>query len=230
MDIYQTEEQQVDAIKGFWKENGNYILVGLVIGFAGFIGFNYYKDNQLANEVATSDAYQKVLELTNKDTKAFTQAADKFIAENKTTSYASLTAFALAKEAASHKDWQESAKHLATAISTAPNSGIKAIATIRLARVQLQLEHADEALSTLAAKLPTSFKSTVEEIKGDAYLKQGKKTLARNAYQMAIDAQGLATNPTLQMKLDDLAENIVLPDAMTKNSSTTANTESGAAS
>jgi len=34
---------------------------------------------------------------------------------------------------------------------------------------------------------------------------QGKKELARNAYQVAIAADGLAGSPGLQMKLDDLA-------------------------
>jgi predicted negative regulator of RcsB-dependent stress response len=210
VDIYQTEEQQVDAIKDFWKENGNYIIAGLVIGFAGFIGFNYYKDNQLAQEEATSNAYQQVIELSDKNPKAFTEAADKFIAENKATSYASLTAFALAKEAASHKDWEQAAKHLATAVSSAPNEGIKAIATVRLARVQIQLEQIDQALKTLSTKLPESFVAAVEEIKGDAYLKQEKVTLARNAYQAAIDAGGLAASPALQMKLDDLSEAVNL--------------------
>ena len=45
----------------------------------------------------------------------------------------------------------------------------------------------------------------MKKIKGDTYLLQGKKELARNAYQTAIDADGLASSPNLQMKLDDLA-------------------------
>ena len=51
---------------------------------------------------------------------------------------------------------------------------------------------------------------TVEEIKGDAYLQQGKKPLARTAYQAALDAAGETANPALQMKLDDLAEAVIL--------------------
>ena len=47
MDVYQTEEQQVEAIKGFWKEYGIAVIAGLVLGFAGFIGFNYYLLNML---------------------------------------------------------------------------------------------------------------------------------------------------------------------------------------
>lgn len=205
MEIYQTEEQQVDAIKSYWKDNGNSIIAGIVIGLAGYVGFNYYQDEQLAQEIAVSDAYQTVLEASAKDTKAFTAAGDAFIAENGKTVYSALTALALAKETATHKDWEQTAKYLAMAIETAPSEGIKAIATVRLARVQIQLTQIEQALTTLNTKLPESFTASVEEIKGDAYLQQGKTELARNAYQAAIDADGLATSSALQMKLDNLA-------------------------
>ncbi len=206
MDVYQTEEQQVEAIKGFWKENGTAVIAGLVLGFAGFIGFNYYQDAQLASEVATSDAYQTIIENSVKDGTTFAESGDKFIAENKESSYASLTALALAKAASTHKDWSQVAKHLTVAIENSTDQGIKAIASVRLARVQIQLEQYNEALATLAVTLPESFKASIEETKGDAYLKQDKIELARNAYQAAIDVEGQANNGTLQMKLNDLVQ------------------------
>ena len=210
MEVYQTEEQQVDAIKSYWKENGNYIIAGLFIGLVGYIGFNFYKDNKLADEIARSDAYQVVLEQSVKDTAEFTTAGDTFIAQNAKTSYAALTALSLAKETASHKDWSQTAKYLSSAIENAPNDGIKGIASLRLARVQIQQAEFDQALTTLTAKLPESFTASVEEIKGDAYLKQAKTELARTAYQAAITAGGLASSPALQMKLDNLAQAIIL--------------------
>jgi predicted negative regulator of RcsB-dependent stress response len=206
---HQTEEQQVEAIKAFWSENGNAIIAGLVLGFAGFIGYGYYQENKLEQEVNTSEAYQNVVELSSGDEKAYLAAGEKFINENGESSYSALTALALAKEAASHKDWAQAAEYLATAQEKAANPGLKAIATIRLARVQIELAQYDNALTTLATPLPTSFTASVEEIKGDAYLKQEKVDLARNAYQAAIDASEQAS-PALQMKLDDLAQHIVL--------------------
>lgn len=211
MEVYQTEEQQVEAIKGFWKENGNTVIAGIVIGFAGFIGFNLYKENVLESELALADSYQALMESSTKNPQEFTANAEKFINENGTTSYASLTALALAKEAATHQDWAQAQKQLTIAIDKASNDGVKAIATIRLARVQVQLEEYTAALATLAKPLPESFTAAKEEIKGDTYLQQGKKDLARTAYQAAIAADGLATSPSLQMKLDDLAQAVNLP-------------------
>ena len=205
MEIYQTEEQQVEAIKGYWEENGNMIIAGIALGFAGFIGFNLYKDGKLEDELAISDSYQTLIETSAKDKAAFSANAEKFINENSGTSYVSLTALALAKEAAANKDWESVQTQLAAAIESAPSDGIKGIASLRLARVQIQQEQFEQALATLAKPLPESFKAAVEEIKGDTYLLQGKKELARSAYQAAISADGLASSPSLQMKLDDLA-------------------------
>lgn len=211
MEIYQTEEQQVEAIKGYWQENGNTIIAGIILGFAGFIGYNLYTDNISENQLAVADSYQTLLESAATDKAAFNNNAAKFISENADTSYASLTALALAKEAATAKNWAETKSQLSAAIESAPSDGIKGIASVRLARVQVQLAEYEAALATLAKPLPESFLAAVEEIKGDTYLLQGKKELARNAYQAAIAANGLATSPALQMKLDDLAVAISLP-------------------
>jgi len=211
VEIYQTEEQQVEAIKGYWAKNGTTIIAGVVLGFAGFIGFNVYKDKQLEQELAVSDSYQALVEEIIDDSENFTANAEKFIAENGDSSYAVLTALTLAREAADHQDWTQAAKKLKLAIDSAPTDGIKAIASVRLARVQVQLEQYTEALATLNNSLPESFTAVIEEIKGDAYSLQGKKDLARNAYQAAIAADGLATSPSLQIKLDDLAQVTTLP-------------------
>lgn len=206
MDIHQTEEQQVEAIKSFWSNNGNAIIAGLALGFAGFIGLNYYNDHKLQQELNTSEAYQTMIEAASDDSAAFEAAGKAFIAENEASSYSMLTAIALAKEAAEKQDWAQAETYLNIAIEKSVDDGIKAIATVRLARVQLQLEKYEQALATLTPKLPASFNASVEEIKGDIYYKQGKTELARNAYQAAIDDMSEATSPALQMKLDDLAQ------------------------
>jgi predicted negative regulator of RcsB-dependent stress response len=206
LDIHQTEEQQVEAIKGFWKDNGNAVIAGLAIGFAGFIGLNYYNDHKLQQEVNTSEAYQVMLDTAAKDNTSFEASGKAFIAENNDSSYTMLTAIALAKEAAEKQDWAQAETYLTMAIDKSVDDSIKAIATVRLARVQLQLEKYDEALATLSATLPAAFSASVEEVQGDIYFKQGKTELARNAYQAAIDGAGEGTSPALQMKLDDLAQ------------------------
>ncbi|PCI61858.1 MAG: hypothetical protein COB35_05350 [Gammaproteobacteria bacterium] len=205
MEIYQTEEQQVEAIKSFWSENGNSIIAGLVIGFAGFIGFNYYQDHQLAKQQQVADSYMTLVEDAGKNPTQFMQKAESFINKNGGSSYASLTALTLAKTAIDKKEFTQATKSLQTAIDKAPNDAIKSLATLRLAHLQIQLKAFDKALATLAKPMPKAFIASVAEAKGDVYVLQGKNDLARNAYQTAIDNDGLKTSPNLQLKIDDLA-------------------------
>lgn len=210
MDIHQTEEQQVEQLKSLWQEYGNAIIAGLVLGFGGFIGYGYYKDNKAAEEFAASDSYQTVVELAAKDDEAFQAQGGEYVKNSKHSGYAALTALALAKDSAEHKDWPQVEKYLQAAIDNSQDKGISAIASIRLARVQIETEQFDKAIATVSAPMPEAYKSTIEEVKGDAYLKKGDVDQARTAYQAAVDALGESRNPALQMKLDDLAENIVL--------------------
>lgn len=212
METYQTEEQQVEAIKKFWQENGSFIIGGIVVGLGGFVGFNYYKDSALESEETATSAYMELMTAAEENGDKFAQDGEAFVAAHKDSSFASFTSLALAKDATSHKDWAGAAKHLQMAVDNAADEGVKSIALLRLARVQLQQEQADKALSTLSGEISEGFVGAAEEIKGDAYLIQGKTELARNAYQAAVDALGTAasTNPNLQMKLDDLAEHVEL--------------------
>ncbi|MGJ8690844.1 MAG: YfgM family protein [Thalassotalea sp.] len=205
MENFQTEEQQVEAIKGFWKDHGNSVIGGLIIGFSGFIGFNFYQDSKLASETAVTDSYIAFQESAEKSPETLAEQGESFIQANADSAYASLTAFAIAKDAVSHQDWTAAEKHLNTAIEKSADAGIKAVASLRLARVLIQADKVEQALTTLAQEYPSAFLANVESLKGDAYLMQGKKELARTAYQTAIDNKGLQADPNLQMKLDDLA-------------------------
>ncbi|MGU3844696.1 YfgM family protein, partial [Vibrio diabolicus] len=44
MELYDTEEQQVEAIKDWWKENGKAVIIGAVVGLGGLFGWRYYQD------------------------------------------------------------------------------------------------------------------------------------------------------------------------------------------
>ena len=206
METFQTEEQQVEAIKSFWDKHGNSIIAGLVLGFSGFIGLGIYQDNKLASQNATSDSYIALSKQAAENPEAYVAQAESFINENANSSYASLTALALAKNSVIKQDWANAEKYLNTAVEKAADDGTKAIALLRLARVQIQLEQLDNALKTLSGSFPKSFLPNVEVIKGDVYSLQGKQTLARTAYQTAIDNNALETHPNLQMKFDDLAK------------------------
>lgn len=200
MEIYSTEEQQAEAIKRFFRENGLSLALGVIVGLGGLYGWKAYNQNQITTAEQASDAYTKLVE--SDDVLA---SADAFISENKDTQYATLAAFVAAKEAVDAQKLDVANEKLSWIVSNVDNAQLKAIATTRLARVQIAQQQYDNALTTLNSPLPEAFNANVAELKGDIYTQQGNKEQARVAYQAAVDAGGLTSNPLLQIKLDDLA-------------------------
>ena len=200
MEIYSTEEQQAEAIKRFFRENGLSLALGVIVGLGGLYGWKAYNQNQITTAEQASDAYTKLVE-----SDSVLASADAFISENKDTHYATLAAFVAAKEAVDTQKLDVANEKLSWIVTNVDNAQLRAIATTRLARVQIAQQQYDDALSTLNAPLPEAFNANVAELKGDIYTQQGNKEQARVAYQAAVDAGGLTSNPLLQIKLDDLA-------------------------
>jgi len=208
---YATEEQQVEALKSWWKSNGNAVIFGTVLGLAGLVGFRYYQDSSLASQEATSAAYDKVAtQLTEQGiaAKADTQA---FIDANSGNSYATLTALQVAAEAVKAADYAEAEKQLNWVATHSSEASIVPIAQLRLARVEAQQAKFTAALATLEKITLETFAGKVAEVKGDIYLQQGDRGAARSAYETAI-ASTDANIQLLQLKIDDLAVAAVADD------------------
>jgi len=208
MEIYNTEEQQVEAIKRFWKQNGVSIIAGVVIGLAGLYGFRFYQSQQVEAIEGQSSQYAALIEKVaaeGADKSAWLIQAQTFIEANPGSSYAVLTALLAAKEAVLAKDYVVAEKQLAWVVANTKTPEITAVATLRLARVQTEQANYEAALSTLTATLPKSFTEQQQELKGDVLLKSGDEVKAKAAYQAALAAAEEGKNPLLQVKLNELA-------------------------
>jgi len=200
MEQFTTEEQQVEAIKKFWKDNGTAIILGAVLGFGGLWGWRYYNADLIASQEQASDAYQSAIADLGKEEAAFS-SAKTFVTENSDSPYAVMASLKLAKEAVERKDFSEAAKQLSWVAQSNANSAVKDVAFLRLARVQMEQEQFADALSQLN-NISSSFAAQIDEVKGDIYQRQGKIDEALEAYAAALEDAG--SNPVLQMKLDDL--------------------------
>ncbi|TMP40680.1 hypothetical protein CWB96_15735 [Pseudoalteromonas citrea] len=200
MEIYSTEEQQAEAIKQFFRDNGVSLALGIVLGLGGLYGWKAYNQSQITNAEAASNAYSEIVE-----GEEVLASAESFIANNGDSNYAVLAAFVAAKEAVDKQQYSVATEKLRFAADTVKNPELKATALTRLARIQLTEKKLDEALATLNTPMPASFNAQVSEIKGDVYLEKGDKQSARTHYQAAVSASEDANNTLLQNKLDDLA-------------------------
>ncbi|QHJ13523.1 hypothetical protein FX988_03788 [Paraglaciecola mesophila] len=202
MEHYETEEQQVEAIKRFWKENGTAIIVGAVLGLGGLWGWRYYNDEQIAAKEQASAAFESQTAALLAEDANFGQAK-QYINENSDTGYALLMAFQLAQQAIDRKDLGEAEKQLEFAAANSQNEAVNALANLRLARVQLALEKPEKALASVENITAAAFSAQQQEIKGDIYVKQEMFDKARSAYSAAVAAN--SANTVVKMKLDNLA-------------------------
>lgn len=208
MEIYSTEEQQIEAIKRFLRENGLSIVAGVVLGLAGLYGFQYYQQAKVTAAEAKSDSYTTLVEKLTAETKdnaAWDQDVQAFLTANTDSAYANLAALLAAKEAVLAKDFAKAEQQLSWAFQHSQQAEVKAVAQLRLARVQAEQSKYTEALTTLQTDVPAAFKAQQLELKGDVLLASGDAVGAKAAYSAAKQDSAATQNPLLDIKLNELA-------------------------
>lgn len=201
MEQFATEEQQVEAIKQFWKEHGTSLILGAVLGLAGLFGWQYYSDSQKEAKEAASISYQSALETMVSDDNAGPISA--LIETGSAAGYTDLASLIAAKQAADKGELEVAASYLSKVAANGSDESLKQVAAVRLARVQLALAQHDKALASLDIAKDEAFVAQVEETKGDIFAAQGNFDKARMAYSTALEKN--TNNRLLQMKLDNLA-------------------------
>ncbi|PKG40413.1 tetratricopeptide repeat protein [Psychromonas sp. Urea-02u-13] len=203
---YETEEQQVDAIKQWWKDNGNTLMIGAVVGLAGLWGWRFYNDSVVEGQEKASQAYSDMLvQFESQGSDADLDNVQAFITENGDSNYAVLASLLLAKEAVVQKDFTLAKTQLVQLQGQNKYAPLNALINLRLARVEVELGQLTDALSTLALITEAGFLAKAEQIKGTVYLQQGDVNNARIAFQSAIDASKGRIDPILQLQFDDIA-------------------------
>jgi predicted negative regulator of RcsB-dependent stress response len=216
VDVYNSEEQQVEAIKSWWQENGKSIIAGVVIGFVGLFGWRFYNNHvKEQSEIAAAEYQQVMQQLAAQHEKSF-ELVTKFIANHGSDTYGDLASLQLSAEAVKANKLDLAAEQLRRVAEHSSDEEFKPVAGVRLARVLLAMKKPAEALKTLDAVTAEQYKAVVAEVRGDALLASAQPAKAREAYTIALQASKNGVNPVLQMKLDDLAvasDNIDTPKA-----------------
>ena len=187
-----TEEQQVEAIKKWWKENGIAVIAGLVIGFGALYGWRYWnetKADQAAEASLQYGIFQVQLKQGNVEAK---QSGDKIISEYTATPYAVLAAFELAKYAIEKNDLAEAKARLQWVLDNTRQAQMKHTAQLRLAAVVSAEGDFDAALGLLNVDAAGGYKGAYAEMRGDVLVAKGDLAAAHAAYDLALQTDGLS--------------------------------------
>lgn len=206
VEIYESEQEQIDALKAWWSDNATSVIAGVVIGVGGLVGWQGWQNHNQGRQEAASTQYMQIMEHIEQSAfGAIPGLADGVVGEFEETHYASLSQLAAARAHVEAKELAAAATRLQWVVDNGSTDNFELIARLRLASLQLAQGEVDKAKATLDVKFPDSYSARLNELLGDISVAAGDSTTARVAYDKALNAQPPSTNiQVLQMKRDDL--------------------------
>ena len=208
MNVYMSEQEQLQAIRNWLKKYGPSVIIGIVIAFVASFGWRYWLQHQLQQRSQASMFYeQMLLNQSSHQNQQATQFGNELMQKYQQTPYAVLAGLTLANQAVEQGDLTLAAKNLQWVIENAHDKAIQVIAKLRQARILLAQNKPQDALKLLNTINDKNFLPEIAIVKGDAFIALGDKTSARAVYQQALNT--LPPNATIKsmvkMKLDATA-------------------------
>lgn len=207
MEIYESERDQIEALKKWWKENGRVVSLGLVIGLGSVFGWTSWKAYATAQAEKASALYQQMISRAGaRDFARADELAEVLMRDFSDSGYAELTGLVRANSAFARNQLAEARGYLRWVIDTARRPELKAIARLRLARLLLDDGDAAGATALLDAAEPGTLIVAYEELRGDIAFAGSDPKAAAERYMAALAAEDLSSagRARIQMKLDDL--------------------------
>ncbi len=208
MEVYDSEREQLDALKKWWQQNGKAIVIGSILGIGTLVGWQQWQSGMQESREAASQEYGVLLDNMEKQNLQGVKESGATIMNNfAKTPYAALAALAVAKVNVEEGDTASARTHLQKVVDQKDQPQFQHVARLRLARLVLDEGEAKQALDLVKSVDVAGFASAYDELKGDIHAALGNTAEARSAYERAIAAMDAALDQSIiKMKLDDLGE------------------------
>lgn len=205
MSTYETDDEKVEAIKKWWKENGVSVVGGVAIGLGAIFGYRAWVAYQDSVGQQASAAFEQVLASADAEDPETTIKQSELLAEEfSSTAYATLAALVQSRVELEVGNLAGVRKALQQAIAKSPDPGLTHIAALRLIRVLIADGDTAKAASLVAKHGGSaSFAGAFAAMRGDIARAEGRPSDARAAYEEAI-AAGAPNPEQLRLKLDNL--------------------------
>lgn len=179
------EQEQLDQLKHFWGQYGNWITWSLIVvlaAFAGWNGYQYWERNQATQAAALYDEVERMAASADVDktSRAFDEMKERF----GSTVYAQQAGLLLAKTAdtAGKADGARSA--LTWVAEHGRDKGYASVAKLRLSGLYIEARSYAEAEKALDG-IDAEFEALAMDRRGDILSIQGKKPEAIASYKAA---------------------------------------------
>ena len=183
------EQEQLDALKAFWKQYGNLITWTLVLvlgAYAGWNGWQYYQRDQARQAAAMFDELERSAGLG--DAERVGRVFDDLQARYGATAFASQGGLLAARVHADKGQAASARSTLAWVADNGSDEGLRALARLRLAGLLIDAKEYDAARQQLDGVAAPGFEALVADRRGDLLAATGKPAEAKAAYEAAYKA------------------------------------------
>ncbi|BBB23750.1 conserved hypothetical protein [Isorropodon fossajaponicum endosymbiont JTNG4] len=200
IEVGKTEEEQVEQVKRWIKENTLQIVVGITLGLSGIWGFDAYKNYQHTQLIEARSIYL-TLSANPNDTQAYEQLKNN----HASSGYFDQATLILAKNAVANKNYTQALEYL-TPLSDTSNVSIAKVVNMRIASLHLEIGHYKQALKTLNTAPNSAFDGLYNQLKGDIYLADKQTDNAKKHYELALSqiSKNSGLQNLIKIKLSDL--------------------------
>ena len=217
MDYFKTDEEQGEALKRWLAQNGLGLVVAIGVGVGSVLGYQQWHQHQINQQSDAAGRYQGLIELsainfanpeTASDYERLLTVADGLRQSHAGSNYAALGAGIVAAQAVERGDLDLAVSQLTYAETELELPELKAMTSLRLARLELELGEGDSALSRVQSMSTEFFQGSRSELEGDILVAIDQPLKAREAYlkaQASLTEAGLNT-AVVDLKLSALPE------------------------
>ena len=198
------EEQEINQLKDWWKENGKTIIIAFILGVGGMFGWRYWQAHQAEKIAQASAQYDALIYSAQQDEQAKKANIEQFVQDNSKTAYAVFALLDEAKKATEKQDFAAAEVNLNQALTQSQDEVLTSIVALRLSAVQFQLGQLDNALTTLNQVKGESFNARKAILTGDIQIAKGDKVAAKNSFDQAQQSGTQLEQQMGKMKLNNL--------------------------
>lgn len=207
MDELLTEDQEAERAKRWVRENGAFLLAGIVLGLGGLFGWQAWQDSRLETAGEASLVWQRLQDAVEGERyNEVDETLNVLATDYAATPYLDQARLLLARMYMTRNDPESAAAELRSLLDGGNDPYLRRLAALRLAQVQMHQEDYQAALATLGPTEQSALQSQYHDLRGDAFSGLGELEQARDAYQQALDTDltGVIDRGFVQIKLDDV--------------------------
>lgn len=207
MEFSTTDQEEIETLKKWWRENGTSTVAGIVIGLAALFGWQGWSQYQEQQGVGASRYFEQMQSaVIQKQHEKAKQYGGALLEEYPGSVYAAHGALALAALEVEKGDFSAARVRFQWVLENSSHDAPMQLAQLGIARLYLDEGEIESALTRLNAQSETIYPSQFSEVRGDALRMKGDLSGAQLAYTEALQLaeRGDQRRALLEMKLTEV--------------------------